>query len=112
MAALQAASHLSWTSKARFLVLIADAPAHGRDCNDLATDSFPAGSPRPGCGVRDVMLALRKQQVDLMLMPGERELLGASKLHVGHKPPRSQPTFCLVEVLNAEDLCVGVTYSN
>lgn len=71
MAALQAASRLSWTSKARFLVLIADAPAHSRDCNDLPTDRFPAGSPRLGCGVRDVMLAVRKQQVDLMLMPGE-----------------------------------------
>jgi hypothetical protein len=71
MAALQAASGLCWTSKARFLVLIADAPAHGRECNDLPVDNYPGGSPTAGCGVREVMSELRKQQIDLMLMPGK-----------------------------------------
>lgn len=30
MAALSAAGHLDWQAKARFLILIADSPAHGR----------------------------------------------------------------------------------
>uniref|UniRef100_A0A383V437 VWFA domain-containing protein n=1 Tax=Tetradesmus obliquus TaxID=3088 RepID=A0A383V437_TETOB len=46
MAALSAAAQLQWQAKARFLVLIADSPAHG-----------------------SVMQQLRKQHVDLLVMP-------------------------------------------
>jgi len=69
-AALQAVAQLDWRSKARFAVLITDAPAHGADCNDDPHDSFPRGSPRPGCEVATVMAALRKQEVDLMVRCG------------------------------------------
>ena len=69
MAALAAASRLDWKAKAKFLILITDAPAHGRDCNDDPKDKYPGGSPQQGCDVQTIMQQLRRQQVDLMLMP-------------------------------------------
>lgn len=39
--ALDKAASLDWSSKARFLLLIADAPCHGRDCNDEPDDKYP-----------------------------------------------------------------------
>ena len=35
---LNAAANLSWQAPTRFLVLIADAPAHGRDCSKPAME--------------------------------------------------------------------------
>jgi uncharacterized protein YegL len=69
MAALAAASRMDWKAKAKFVVLIADAPAHGRDCNDDPKDTYPGGSPSLGCDVQSVMQQLRQRQIDLMLMP-------------------------------------------
>ena len=40
-----AATLLDWQAKVRFLVLVTDAPAHGRDCNDKTDDQYPGGSP-------------------------------------------------------------------
>lgn len=39
--ALYTACGLRWTSKARFLLLITDAPCHGRDCNSDPHDAYP-----------------------------------------------------------------------
>jgi hypothetical protein len=36
-----AATQLSWASRARFALLIADAPCHGRDCHYGFHDSYP-----------------------------------------------------------------------
>eukprot|EP00775_Hariotina_reticulata_P003371 gene3371-3646_t len=69
MAALSTVAQMDWKAKARFLVLIADSPAHGRDCNDDPKDAYPSGSPRPNCDLPTVMKQLCKQQVDVMLMP-------------------------------------------
>jgi len=69
MAALSAAAGLDWQAKARFLALIGDAPAHGRDCNNVA-DNYPGGSPAAGCDVPTVMQRLRDLKVDVMVMPG------------------------------------------
>jgi uncharacterized protein YegL len=63
--ALHAAASLSWKSRARFLVLITDAPAHGQDCNDDPDDQFPGGSPS-GLTPEQAMAGLRQQGVDLM----------------------------------------------
>eukprot|EP00878_Enallax_costatus_P013375 GHUV01013985.1.p1 GENE.GHUV01013985.1~~GHUV01013985.1.p1 ORF type:complete len:1200 (+),score=534.70 GHUV01013985.1:114-3713(+) len=75
MAALSIAAQMDWKAKARFLVLIADAPAHGRECNDDPKDAHPHGSPRPGCDVPTVMQELRDKKVDLMLMPVKAQKL-------------------------------------
>jgi Mg-chelatase subunit ChlD len=64
-AALATAAGLDWCSKARFLVVLADAPPHGSECHDLAAgaDRYPGGSPTPGAGLAEVMDALRKNEV-------------------------------------------------
>jgi Mg-chelatase subunit ChlD len=69
MAALQEAAGLTWSSKARVLLLIADAPAHGRDCNDDKEDRHPYGSPRSGCDVWRVMKHLVRREVELIVLP-------------------------------------------
>jgi myosin protein heavy chain len=42
--ALDAAAKLSWAARARFALLITDAPCHGRDCNDCPDDKYPSVS--------------------------------------------------------------------
>lgn len=41
--ALHTAAGLDWQAKARFLLLMTDAPCHGSDCHNLASgqDSYP-----------------------------------------------------------------------
>lgn len=39
--ALDAAAKLSWAARARFALLITDAPCHGRDYNDCPDDKYP-----------------------------------------------------------------------
>jgi Mg-chelatase subunit ChlD len=60
-----ATTHLDWQAKVCFLVLIADAPAHGCDCNNEPDDRYPQGSPS-GLTVARVMEGLRKSMIDLM----------------------------------------------
>jgi uncharacterized protein YegL len=60
-----AATGLDWRAKVRFLVLIADAPAHGRDYNNEPDDQYPGGSPS-GLTMAGVMKQLRQKGVDLM----------------------------------------------
>jgi hypothetical protein len=68
VAALDRASRLDWRSRARFIVLVADAPAHGRECNDDPADSYPAGVPG-GPALAEVMrrLADENRPIELML---------------------------------------------
>lgn len=69
MVALVAASTLGWSSKVRYLLLLADAPAHGRDCNDDPHDTHPHGSPAPGCDVASAMRQLVGKGVELLALP-------------------------------------------
>lgn len=34
-----------WNARARFVVLIGDAPAHGKECTDDPSDKYPNGPP-------------------------------------------------------------------
>ena len=73
----RAATQLSWASKARFIVLIADAPAHGRECNDDPGDAYPNGVPG-GPSLAQVMDKLKDERrpIDLMLCKVSRDSRG------------------------------------
>lgn len=64
--ALARATDLKWQAKARFLVLVADSPAHGSECNDDPTDLYPSGVNN-GYTVKSVMQALQRKEIDLMV---------------------------------------------
>lgn len=68
MAAIDRAAQLSWSAKARFLLLITDSPAHGRalGLNSCADDQYPNGSPS-GVTVDAAMRQLQTRSVELML---------------------------------------------
>jgi hypothetical protein len=88
VAALDRASRLDWRSRARFIVLVADAPAHGRECNDDPADRYPAGVPG-GPALAEVMrrLADENRPIELMLCKvrggGGRAARGDSGLQTG-----------------------------
>lgn len=67
LGALDRASRLDWRAKARFIVLIADAPAHGGDCNDDPTDRFRGGVPG-GPTLKAVMKRLTDEAKPIELM--------------------------------------------
>jgi hypothetical protein len=81
LAAFNQAATLNWTGRARFLINIADAPAHGRECNDCTQDTYPMGSPTPGCTVEAVMKRLREKSIDLLMMPVKR----VSSVHIARR---------------------------
>ncbi|CAF1528181.1 unnamed protein product, partial [Rotaria sordida] len=65
LGALDHASKLNWDARAKFIVLVCDAPAHGHDCNDVNTDRFPNGFNN--LKVEDVMKKLTENNIDLIL---------------------------------------------
>lgn len=65
LGALQAASALEWKSKARFAVLVCDAPGHGLGVPRGMTDDHRGG--RGGLKARGVVQGLVAQQVDLLM---------------------------------------------
>ncbi len=56
--------------------MVADAPAHGAECNDDPRDSYPKGAPGSPA-LRDVMatLADEKRPVELMLCKVRRYMV-------------------------------------
>jgi len=69
LGALHRAADLDgWDSKLRFVVLIADAPSHGRDCTDDPTDRYPDGDPEDPINLRvDVVMGkLKDRNIELM----------------------------------------------
>ncbi|CAF1154913.1 unnamed protein product [Rotaria magnacalcarata] len=65
LGALDHAMSLNWDARAKFIVLVCDAPAHGRDCNDSDADRFPNGLNN--LKVEDVMKKLTEKNIDLIL---------------------------------------------
>ena len=65
LGALDHAMSLNWNARAKFIVLVCDAPAHGRDCNDANVDRFPNGLNN--LKVEDVMKKLTEENIDLIL---------------------------------------------
>jgi len=61
---IQQALSLKWNSSARFLVLIADAPCHGKEYH-TCDDSYPAGCPL-GLKPEKVLRQMRDQQINLL----------------------------------------------
>jgi uncharacterized protein YegL len=65
LGALHQACQLDWQAKARFAVLITDAPAHGSECNDDPDDSYRQGVP--GHTVASCVQQLRQKKIELMM---------------------------------------------
>jgi len=68
LGALSRAADLDgWESTLKFLVLIADAPSHGRECTDDPDDRFPDGDPdEPHLTVDAVMRKIKEKKIELM----------------------------------------------
>jgi Mg-chelatase subunit ChlD len=68
LGALHMACHeLKWESRARFLVLITDAPGHGHELNDDKNDKFPHGDPNRPLSTSNVIQSVIANNIDLML---------------------------------------------
>ncbi|GMH42187.1 hypothetical protein BSKO_10106 [Bryopsis sp. KO-2023] len=66
LGALKAAASMGdWEGRVKFVILIADAPGHGRDCNGGLHDSYPDGDPE-GLTVQLMMEELSSHKVELM----------------------------------------------
>ena len=52
--ALQQALNMKWESNAKYAVLVADAPCHGKNYHNISFDKFPNGDPS-GVKLEDVM---------------------------------------------------------
>lgn len=83
LSALGRTAALDWQAKARFAVVVADAPAHGAECNDDPTDRYRQGAPGAPT-LRDVMqrLADERKPVELMLCK-VRRVTGTNALYFG-----------------------------
>ena len=53
--ALQQALNMNWESNAKYAILVADAPCHGKQYHNISYDKFPDGDPT-GVKLEDVML--------------------------------------------------------
>jgi hypothetical protein len=58
--------NLSWSANTRILIVIADAPCHGRRYHNV-DDSFPGGDPS-GITPEDILLELRRNKVCNILL--------------------------------------------
>lgn len=68
-----AINRLTWgIDNAKFLVLVGDAPAHGRDCNNDSSDRFPDGNVG-GHTVLSVMQAMRRMDIEFMFCTANPE---------------------------------------
>ena len=61
---LEAALALKWTSKAKFLVLISDAPGHGSELNDGIEDDHPSG--KNGLTAMNVIKKIKDLNIEFM----------------------------------------------
>src|SRR5690606_37342603 len=59
----EATERLNWESKAKFLILIGDAPAHGKECTNDPSDRFKDGR---GVTVKETMDKLKAREIHLM----------------------------------------------
>ena len=60
-----AGTQLQWESRIKYLVIITDAPAHGRECNDDPNDRYIDGDPK-GLTMKEVIEPLGQKKIDLM----------------------------------------------
>ncbi|UJR19420.1 hypothetical protein I4U23_022550 [Adineta vaga] len=65
LGALNYAMSLNWQAKAKFIILVCDAPAHDRECNDIANDRFPNGIEN--LKVEHITKKLTENNIDLIL---------------------------------------------
>jgi hypothetical protein len=66
LGALMEVTRMSWTGRARFCVLVCDAPGHGLDLHDSTVrDSKPAGIK--GVTAQSTMQALREKDIELLV---------------------------------------------
>ncbi|CAF5009753.1 unnamed protein product [Rotaria sp. Silwood1] len=64
LGALNQVMLLNWEAKVKFAILVCDAPAHGRECNDSINDRFPNGL---NFTVEEIMKKLTEKNIDLIL---------------------------------------------
>ena len=60
--ALQQALNMKWESNAKYAVLVADAPCHGKNYHNISYDKFPNGDPS-GVKLEDVMRQLYEKKI-------------------------------------------------
>ncbi len=70
--ALYAATQLNWTAKARFLMLITDAPGHGTEFAGGSDDRLPNGDPSPMYQPKVVIDQIVNKRLQLMFCPVNR----------------------------------------
>ena len=60
--ALQQALNMKWESNAKYAVLVADAPCHGKNYHNISFDKFPNGDPS-GVKLEDVMKQFYEKKI-------------------------------------------------
>ena len=60
--ALNEALKLEWKSNAKYVVLVCDAPCHGKKYHDIYFDNFSEGDP-DGLAIEDLMLKFKKMNI-------------------------------------------------
>lgn len=60
--ALNEALKLEWKSNAKYVVLVCDAPCHGKKYHDISLDTFSDGDPS-GLNIEDLLLKFKKMNI-------------------------------------------------